>query len=150
MISCFRVILLILPKCKLIWPHWIKKFCHSLFLSVPESISECAKCAGSRSLLLDFHPDGAAGICSTENTSLSASSNKAHAHQRSKTSACVHTLHSCAMRGALGSNIQSVIYLFTDPGNGSLLGFETFCTRLALREKTNDQSCFCHILMLSN
>lgn len=43
MIFCCRVILVILPKCKLIWPHSIKKFCHCLcvsILSIPEPISE--------------------------------------------------------------------------------------------------------------
>lgn len=43
MIFCLRVILIILPKCKLTRPHWIKKFCHSLcvsILSISEPISE--------------------------------------------------------------------------------------------------------------
>lgn len=49
---------------------------------------------------------------------------------------CAHSAQLCREREALGGNTQSVIYSFTNPGNGRLLGFETFCTRPTLREKT--------------
>lgn len=91
------------------------------------------KWAGSRRLLLDFHPDGAAGTC-MQNVRLSASSNKAHAKAAELLSLC--TLGTAVQRGGgPGSKTKSVTYPFTNPGNGSLLGFETFCTRPTLMKK---------------
>lgn len=48
---------------------------------------------------------------------------------------CAHSAQLCSEGGALGGKTKSVTYPFTNPGNGSLLGFETFCNRHVLMKK---------------
>lgn len=104
------------------------------------------KCAGRRRLLLDFHPDGAAGTC-MKNATLAASSSWALARQRSKTSAYVHALHSCAGRERPLEAISNLLHIC------SQIQAMEVCWALrpsVLDLSQNDWSCFCQILMLSN
>ena len=141
MIFCLRVILLILPKCKLIWPHWIKKFCHSLHVSIL-SVAE----PSSEKYLSVLEAEGSFWISTLMRLQglvvwrMQAFLLPATKHMLAKEAKllclCAHSAQLCSEGEALGVNTQSVIHSFTNPGNGSLLCFETFCTGPTLRKKT--------------
>lgn len=141
MIFCLRVILLILSKCKSIWPHWIKKFCHSpcvSILSIPEPISE--KYLSVLEAEDSFWISTLMGLQGLVVWSMQASLLPATKHMVTKEAKLLPMCTLCtAVQWGGGSWRQyPICYIFVqaNPGNGSLLGFETFCTRPTLRKKT--------------